>query len=119
MYKKEFGIENYFSKLATYEAIVFCKFRTTNHNLPIERGRFQNIVREERICNLCNKDLGDEYHTLLVCETLNNLRKQYIKPYYYTRSNVIKFNQLMNINKLKELHNLIHFIRKINKMFII
>ena len=29
-------------------------FRTYNHHLPIESGRWVNITRNERICNYCN-----------------------------------------------------------------
>ena len=35
-------------------AIVLCKFRTTNHRLPIEIGRWQNIERNNRKCLLCD-----------------------------------------------------------------
>jgi hypothetical protein len=31
--------------------LTLCKFRTTNHKLPIEHGRWNNIPRENRKCN--------------------------------------------------------------------
>ena len=34
--------------------------------LPIERGRWQNVDRNLRICNLCDKkEIGDECHYIL------------------------------------------------------
>ena len=49
-------------------AIILCKFRTTNHILPIELVRWQNIERNNRICLLCDtNDIGDEFHYILQC----------------------------------------------------
>jgi hypothetical protein len=48
--------------------LTLCKFRTTNHKLPIEHGRWNNIPRENRKCNLCNlEEIGDEFHYILNC----------------------------------------------------
>ena len=61
-----------------------CRFRTTNHYLPIETGRW----RENRYCNLCNcQKLGDEYHYVLECSSLNDKRKQLLPKYYMKRHN--------------------------------
>ena len=39
-----------------------------HHNLAIERGRYENIDRSERICRYCNGNFVEsEYHFLLVC----------------------------------------------------
>jgi hypothetical protein len=39
------------------------QFRTANHKLPIEIGRWNNTNRNNRICTHCNKnELGDEFH---------------------------------------------------------
>ena len=47
--------ENYLSNLISKSRVILCKFRLSNHKLPIERGRFSNIQRERRFCNLCNE----------------------------------------------------------------
>ena len=40
----------------------------SSHDLAIERGRYQNITRQERISNFCTGKLVEsEYHFLLVC----------------------------------------------------
>jgi len=46
----------------------FCRFRTLNHKLPIEKGRRENIEKSRSTCNFCNKDeIGDEFHFILEC----------------------------------------------------
>ena len=58
----------------------FCKFRTLNHKLPIEYGRWHNITRNMRFCNLCNQnEIGDECHYMLEC----NIFEQYSKRLYW------------------------------------
>jgi len=48
--------------------------------LAIEKGRHQNIARQERFCNKCTMNvLETEYHYLLVCPKFYNLRTKYIK----------------------------------------
>ena len=66
----------------------FCRFRTLNHKLPIESGRWQNADRNMRICKLCDKnENGDEFHYILEC---NDDR-------FRRRPNMIKFGALMSI----------------------
>ena len=36
-----------------------------NHSLSIEKGRYFNIERNQKICTLCDQGLlGDEFHCL-------------------------------------------------------
>ena len=45
-----------------------CKYRISAHRLNIETGRFYNIDRHLRVCNMCNKHvIEDEYHFILIC----------------------------------------------------
>ena len=63
IFKETFGFENYLDKLSTRESMFFCRFRTSNHKLPIETGRWQNLQRNERKYNCFDKNyLGDEFH---------------------------------------------------------
>ena len=55
------------------------KFRTANHKLPIETGRWDGTLLEHRNCNLCQKDeIGSERHYLLTCDYFSNLRLKYL-----------------------------------------
>ena len=73
------------------------RIRLSSHRLEIEAGRWhkpQKIPRNERKCRHCNT-LEDEFHFLLECKTFSDLRKQYIKPYFWRNPNMIKFTELM------------------------
>ena len=50
LFKENCEFEGYLDLLNDNERILLCKFRTTNHRLIIETGRWQNIDREDRIC---------------------------------------------------------------------
>lgn len=93
---------------------MFIRFRTRNHKLPVERGRWNGIPLQDRKCPLCFKDLGDEYHYILVCEHFKEHRIKYIKRYYYRNPNTQKFKQLMNSENSTELKKLCYFIQAIN-----
>jgi hypothetical protein len=55
-------------RFSLFVVLTLCKFRTTNHKLPIEQGRWNNIQRENRKCNLCNlEEIGDEFPYILNC----------------------------------------------------
>jgi hypothetical protein len=48
-----------------------CKFRTTNHTLPISTGQWNNIERVNNICTKCdNITIGDEYHYIMESQSL-------------------------------------------------
>ena len=111
LFKENFALENYMLKLPYACTKILCLFRTRNHHLPIETGRWSNIDISERKCNLCNISPGDEFHYLMNCKFLASERKRYIKAYYFRQPNVIKFKQLMNVRNLKQLKNLCKFIK--------
>ena len=74
--KKEFQYENYFNILPVDLVIPFFHFRSLNHKMPIEWGRFLGTVRDDRICELrFLHRLGDEYRYVLECTYFKNLRK--------------------------------------------
>ena len=65
IFKTDFKTEFYFTELQSKFYIPIARFRTTNHRLPIERGRWENIERSQRFCTLCTLNaLGDEFHYL-------------------------------------------------------
>ena len=70
-----------------------CKFRCLSNNLSIETGKFFNIDRSERHCNLCNvNELGDEFHYLFKCTFFNNARAKFLPRNICNNPNVLKFN---------------------------
>ena len=112
LFKEKCEFEEYLDLLNDNERILLCKFRTTNHRFIIETGRWQNIDREDRICNLCNEGLvGDEFHYLLECNYFNDDRKNLLGDEYCVRPNVIKLKKLMNSKNVPVLRKLCHFIK--------
>ena len=88
-YKHDFEMEKYlkgkkFKKSVwSWLGITLTQFRLSSHDLAIERGRYQNLIRNERVCKLCKSGLVEnEYHILLVCPLYRELRQKYLKPYY-------------------------------------
>ena len=97
IFKEESKFENYLTRLAPVEKIDLCRFRCGNHRLPIKEARYNS--NKEYVCTLCDSnEPGDEYHYVLVCQALRQSRKRFLKSYYYTRPNVLKLNQLFNVN---------------------
>ena len=93
------------------------KFRTNNHRLPIEVGRWSNLETRERICNLCNSSIGDEYHYIFECNSFSDQRKNLISKKFSKRHNVVKFERLVNSTDRSETVNLCKFIKIIINSF--
>ena len=92
IFKTEHCFETYLGQLNERDRITLIRFRTTNHKLPIETGRWLNIDRNDRICTLCNSNkLGDEFHYLLECSTFQNDRRKNLGNYFMYRCNILKF----------------------------
>ena len=92
------------------------KFRCSNHNLPVEKGRWENIEHSERKCTLCQTDmLVDEFRYLFECSFFNSDIRKYLLPFYTARPNTYKFNLLFNSSNIKILKTLSLFISLICK----
>ena len=79
--KHNFSYEKYLDSNNSKLRQNVAKLRLSNHNLPIERGRYKNIELKNRTCKMCNADdIGDEFHLLMKCKsvTLVELRKQFL-----------------------------------------
>jgi hypothetical protein len=90
LFKDNIMPESYLEILDSKNDIILCKFRTTNHRLPIDIGRWQNIERNNRICLLCDTNtIGDEFHYILHCRYFEHNRKNLIPNYFRNRPNVL------------------------------
>lgn len=118
IFKTEFALEKYITECQPNVYIPFARIRTTNNRLPIEKGRWENIVRSNRYCTLCNLNLlGDEYHYILECTYFTEKRKLYLPKYYLKHVNVFKFQKLMSTKNTKQLVQLGRFVSDILKKF--
>jgi hypothetical protein len=56
------------------------KFRLSAHSLAIEKGRYSNIERQNRVCLSCNTgEVENEYHFFSTCPHYISLRKKFLQ----------------------------------------
>ena len=111
-YKHEFAFESYLDFITEKKyKIVLTRIRLSSHELYIERGRYENLPRDERICKCCNmSQIESEYHFLLVCPLYSELRRKFFKPYFCHWPNLNKFDQLMLSNSKQVTLSIAKFI---------
>merc|ERR1712081_97080 len=74
-HKKEWGKSDYLDERFGKGRRILAKMRSGASELKIESGRSEGLPREERICDLCEKEVEDEGHFLLRCEKYEKERK--------------------------------------------
>ena len=77
--KTKIGIEGYLfanPKINTQDKIALTKFRLSNHDLMIEKGRHFQIEKDKRFCPFCPEAIETEMHFLLHCNTFACLRRE-------------------------------------------
>ena len=68
LFKKESGMENYLCLGKNVEIRTqLTKFRISDHNLMIERGRHEGLHKSNRFCPFCVDKVEDEIHFMLKC----------------------------------------------------
>ena len=71
-------------------------------HLPVEIGRWHGTPLCVRLCTLCNNvQIADEFHYILECKALIDIRKDYLGKYNTQRPYVIK-KEIMSIQKEKK-----------------
>ena len=92
LFKHTFVIETYIIILERKYWCPLIRFRLSNHNLPIETGRWENVTIQNRICPLCiNVDIGDEFHYIFTCIRLKNERNRFLPSFCQSKPNIYKF----------------------------
>jgi hypothetical protein len=77
--KKEIRREPYLSNVVNVkDRISMTKFRLSNHELMIEKGRHLGLEISERKCPFCHS-IEDETHFLIVCTNYVPLRNEFLK----------------------------------------
>ena len=75
------------------------KLRCSVHNLRIEKGRHTGELMAERVCKLCEKTgvyvLDDEFHFMVHCPALAQLRSVYLPAQVVTSPSYKNFMDLM------------------------
>lgn len=110
LYKKDFKYEKYLDIVSNdYMRKEMSRLRLSSHSLLIETGRYNNVVRNLRLCKCCNLNVVEsEFHFMLCCPLYRNLRQKYcINVSFPTKQ---KFNMLMSCNSNKTIRNISRFI---------
>ena len=93
------------------DVTLLTKFRLSNQNLPIERGRQWNIEHCEQKGIQCNV-LGDEFHYRFICLLFSNSRKLFLSKGYERNINADDYNTLcLIVQKLSKVCKLTKFIK--------
>ena len=114
--KNERGMAHYLKCLSDKHTIALLRFRTANHHLPIEVGRYNNTPRHNRLCPFC-QGLADEFHFLFLCPRFEAQRHIYIRTQYTIRPNMYKYHKLINTEDIQQLQKLATFTSIIMKTF--
>ena len=70
------GLEDYLTNIENINhRTALTKLRLSNHSLQIEKGRHQNIEKNQRFCPFCPDSIEDEKHFLVACRIYNTLRE--------------------------------------------
>ena len=76
--KTNFAFEEYLDLPNFSLRKIITKFRCSDHTLEIERGRHNNIPREERVCKVCDcEETETEEHFLIKCKFYETLKSKY------------------------------------------
>ena len=104
-FKMTHEFEDYLTQLNRREYLQLFKFRTANHLLPIETGRYDGTPLEDRTCTLCNSNaVGSEIHYLFYCSFFNDKREMFLLNNFNRHElNVKDIFNLKSVVKLKHL----------------
>ncbi len=66
-------------------------------------------------CKFCENGMS-EYHILLECQKLQNLREKYLPKFYCKNPTDFKFNQLMNSSSRVTMNRVSGYLNAVNKL---
>jgi GTPase SAR1 family protein len=82
------------------------------HSWASTLDQFKSFVQSHynwySVCSKCNLNVvvEDEYHFILQCEKYIDVRRRYLKKYYWQMPSCFKLVQLLSVRNIKELNNL-------------
>ena len=119
LFKKQLNFEEYLLSCDNRERISLTKYRCANSKIPVYNHYIH--MYETELCTLCDLNVnGDEYHYIMICPYFKQSRELYLKHYFYTRPNMLKFDQLFSSENKRSLSRLAkNFIVKNHLHFII
>ena len=101
---------------------IYASFRSSSHELEIERGRYRNIERNQRLCIVCEESvIEDGFHFLLCCDKYKDLRELYLPFKYFNNPTHHKFIIMMatqNETLIKSIATYLHYAFKRRKVLL-
>ena len=97
-YKRNFKFESYLDNLNYEDRKGLTKFRLCNHNLPIERLRYENVRRYNRLCDICSSGtIGDENHYMIWClnDDIKKTRENFINKVIKITPEISKLTKII------------------------
>ena len=77
-FKTDTGKEEYLDTMENiWDRTALTKFRLSNHDLMIEKGRHEGLEEHQRLCPFCETIVETEHHFLLQCNTFGFHRTQF------------------------------------------
>ena len=77
-FKTDIGKEEYLDTMENiWDRTALTKFRLSNHDLMIEKGRHEGLDEHQRWCPFCEDIVETEQHFLLECNTFGSHRTQF------------------------------------------
>ena len=115
LFKTEIGMEKYLIEIKNITIRTqVTKFRLSDHNLMIEKGRHNGVKAHLRFCPFCENEVESEIHFLLDCPVYRNIRNHLINlierenHFFRYLQKEEKFSYLLaNVNQ-KEIAEYIH-----------
>ncbi len=103
--KGDFRFEPYLNIVRQSLRISITKIRLSSHALFIERGRWVNVQKNERLCQVCGV-IEDEFHCLIECPRFNNERRGLLPSGLNERPHMYEFVKLLKSESAADLRRL-------------
>ena len=116
LFKTDHTLEYYVKiNMNRYVKVALTKFRLGVSLLACHRLRYRHVYDHELRCCLCNLAKQDEVHVLFCCPILDDLRKKFIKPKYYSNPCFFRMVLLLTAKYEKTQTDLALFIYEAHK----
>ena len=101
MVKSELVVEQYLLlDIPRHYKRALAKLRVGNNDLEVEKGRYENTRREERLCKFCKAEnvnaVEDAYHVTFECALYNDIRGLYVDVTDANPHNLFSFRNLFS-----------------------
>ena len=108
-FKYTFRFEPYLHLIPNFQLRkVISKFRCSDHDLEIEKGRHKKLKIEDRICKTCKTAIESEEHFLRFCPDYGHLRQ----GYFPQTNSFLQWVEILKCDNKLSAFNLANFLSK-------